>query len=1079
MEHNLDHEVFRATALLTELRSAGAVTAEQFQQLLNMVARSAEAEDLGALRDVSSDMARMATELGKHVRGSKLADLVQYFLQTGEGAIPVSIGTFRVFGSMGFDPKTMASELREKAMALTLDVRSTRFRGVVRDPFRLINEALALAPNVSPSLIGVPPLVKMTLEVTTEDGTIATVGPIDTPDMRVKERFAPPTYVPHYSVQGMDVMLHNFLQDTVHGKSDPETLALLRLVTNQLAVVNNNNYFGNGSPAGQVGRNNAVYKEHQKIVSNRRKNLGVPFYKALLRKYMKFKSVAADLPMYEKGWPLDIGQLILRGMQYQTPVHGLTSTSDPGLIWPETLKRGDVFAFDIVLANQLLTDLSGGVSLEEFWKKWDWVRLSKMKPKAEVYERDEFEVKTRNIYVMHSFAMLPQQIILKQPMSVLMNYSDSPDNLILLGFKIAHGHFDKFYRMLLARKKPWMGVFSDNLYRFDPIGEDGLAGWRSFDGSKHEASVTGDAVLALNQHVMEQYWSSLTQPYEGVEEFSKTLLENRAVYGVYASYAPVAATMTTASLAQLGSQQLVVPGQVSGAVGTGYNNTTTMIGVADALKEVLDAPVARSVTAEMLSERRTEYLNVPLSEDGSCSAALAKLSLKVGVSLKYEAFCALEDMDVQPGDVQVLDLLGNDVARIKFEFRGKVWADLYVPVLNYERLLKSMNFTKRGNAEKASDQEARIDLALVGGKKVDLLAPTQGGEANPLTAVILEMIKFQMLYLIGAWAYPTTAVALVDYLRILWRRALILAPDPISLSATVETFKTHANFEAPELYDVLFKNLVLAGPPTIWDVMCLYSSDEQNRTRMTWLKANWMELEEDWLRENIPWRVLVDLGAGQNLVDRFMPASQQVKIALLILDRPMVSIPPAEKMKIKWGAAVDKPTELEAVSTGKRRPVKVGPVEDPHQPFHVNQSVEKAWLTSQADEGATQLLKELMTEIAPVVFFVRLLPSTKNEQAYSRSVFTNMLMTLLNAKGGRHKYDKVRKALEDFYNGFEGDKRRRSISIVTKKEDLPKHAIEVVKGKKGALASMRQARINQVELGHPETYLIWPGTSPV
>jgi hypothetical protein len=291
-------------------------------------------------------------------------------------------------------------------------------------------------------------------------------------------------------------------------------------------------------------------------------------------------------------------------------------------------------------------------------------------------------------------------------------------------------------------------VYADNAYVWHPV-----LGWYSLDGEKMESSVTGEAVFAFNMHVMEEVWLPTTVPFTDGNEDRKAAHVALSAYNVMKKYlGMVTPTLTTQAIAQFFNQQVPVPGQVSGSVGTAYYNEVKMAGPARDLASLLCESDASP------SEIGHEYLGPEALTPKAMS-----LFEQHGVVIKTELHTpAVEILDPVERRLIKLDLLGCDAMYIT-----KFGVTAYLPVLDPDRFLKSIVFRK--------------SKAKAGAMRV-LSGELDGGEE--LYSNLITMMKFHQLYMFGGWAFDGFNHAITQLLSGLWGVIADSVDDPVTMHIT-------------------------------------------------------------------------------------------------------------------------------------------------------------------------------------------------------------------------------------------------------------------------------------------------------
>jgi hypothetical protein len=551
-----------------------------------------------------------------------------------------------------------------------------------------------------------------------------------------------PKYMNNYYVVGFSVEVMNSIKRLASER--PELANDLIGTYNRLSEVINTHYYGNGSPEGQAGRLAAVL-----AVANRVRKAPewfVPKKKWKARTFNTYKEAERVLLKY---MPCDnrsnviqlntsnVAELINRGLEKEgAPFHSINAKSDPGLAYGPGVSRAQVWTQDRLLATLILRSLynSGKV---DFWNEWGWLRLVEIKAKGEVYTREQYVTKTRNIFVTEAAAFLPAHLIVHNITVGQRNYLSDIPAPNLYGVDFTHGGMDLLVRKFL--KVPTgtrqFIVFSDNLYLVDNT--TGVLQYCSLDGEKMEGNVDPKDVEMLYEYWWRNYfkyeYNPKQPPIPGIRfTGSSEISEEETKHLWYRYCTEVVPTLTADAIGVFGAAQVKIMGLVSGAVATGPVNGVKSAGAADAM----------------------DQLPGRLVEDGKFTAEARKAFQATCVSLTVE----LEHQDLRqevqdvyslddaiagyypPGKMiglTVMDMLGFDMVHLGF---GKT--RVFLPVLALPRFEKAMVFNK-----KYFDEEGEPKIWSGGSAK-------SGMEAASLNALaVIQLSKYRTLYMIGGWYY--------------------------------------------------------------------------------------------------------------------------------------------------------------------------------------------------------------------------------------------------------------------------------------------------------------------------------------
>jgi len=465
------------------------------------------------------------------------------------------------------------------------------------------------------------------------------------------------TVLPKYPV--MYKTINPDLNPIIMSESLAQRNSLPPLIREQCKALNtelihqaNLTYYGNGSPDGQMGRLAAVMKVAKEV----RQELA----QVHSGKPSQFANLTSDVELYKLRFPLwerppevkinpdhklynNFVELTRTLFPYDVEAIDIQWKSDAGPIWgPQVVKREQVFLQDCAIAQRLLDD-AGSKSRAEMFKLHPWLRLAKAKPKAEVYLREQFYAKTRNIFALSSCSQLATHILFKAPHAKCVSFLDDPESWSMIGISPFGGTMDKL-NSKMAAKRGFVAAYADNMYSFEEY--EGEWYWVSLDGVKMEGCLLPSDLQSYNRRVAE-WWGDLPPTW----------------YNYLLNIDPAIGCDIVGLLSAL---QFPVPGMASGKVGTAYYNTAKMIRLIDEWKKLGGTNTIRRGDSGWQLD--------PLLE---------KAMQRVGVRLTIELVTPFTDF--VPDKIIKMDFLGFDV--IKPTAAG---INSWLPVLNQVRLFRSV-----------------------------------------------------------------------------------------------------------------------------------------------------------------------------------------------------------------------------------------------------------------------------------------------------------------------------------------------------------------------------------------------------
>jgi len=497
-----------------------------------------------------------------------------------------------------------------------------------------------------------------------------------------------PAYLPTYDYAEFDkeimstiaMLATNYAEDPVIGEA-------FKKLAHDAKVTVHNNFYGGGTLQGQLGRHKSCLEivdtinnwQNQKGVTQLKVPKDFAKYVELMDKRYPLKKVKANLA----NPPTEVLS------KYETstdpnknPIFtAIDGTADAGIVWgmakraqvaPQDLYFSD-FMFEVCKSYGL--DFSTPAKTDEFWKYFSWLKLTKMKNKSECYEAEDMYKKTRNIFVMNSCGQVVPQMILKPTRYKTLTFEDSPEVWSMIGWNPFRGGMDRLMKSILIKKKGFRIVYADNVYVVADV--EGKPTFLSLDSSKAEASIPVELVQFETERSL-LYYDRVDKFYEN---YARHIHPNLAVGGI----------------AVLGDNQIPTPYLGSGAQGTAYYNTAKMIMFLD----------------HWLTLSGGKEVNLKLMD---------KVQKEIGAVMKVESKVPLSEFT--EGKYLKVDVLGFDSVNLKKFFD----IDAFVPVLSYERLLKSLMWFKSGK---------RIQ------KKY-----------SPDIFAFIKLCRLRALYMLGGWFYP-------------------------------------------------------------------------------------------------------------------------------------------------------------------------------------------------------------------------------------------------------------------------------------------------------------------------------------
>jgi len=572
-----------------------------------------------------------------------------------------------------------------------------------------------------------------------------------------------PIYLPVYQYEPYDkevmsdvIVLNEHFKKKANYDANPTIADAVSKVFDDLVNTSRNFYFGNGTPIGQMGRHKKCLAIRDQInqALNRKgvvqKNL-FPSYKdyvTLMDKRFPLRKVAATLDLS----PTEIiDKYETSDNPLENPVFtSISLKSGAGIQWVN-LKREEVLPQDYTIADfiyllfkQNSWDLDFEPAREAFWKRFDWLRLAKCKPKPEPYEIKKLyeDPTTRNIYEMNSCGQVVSQMILKPTHFRTRTWFEDKEVWSILGINFFYGGCDVFIRRMLEIGEGACVVYADNLYVIIKK-KDGKLYFLSIDSSKAESSIGRQIV----QFEMERSLSH----FEGFNAFYKS----------YARH--VHPTLSVDFVAVLGQHQITIPYLGSGTQGTAYFNTVKMIQFTQIWKDL--------GFSEDTYKKAQESAGVVLEEVTSVPLNVIK----------------------QKTQYMFMDLLGFDVVNLLPLFG----VDLYVGVLSYTRMLKTILFFKN-----LSRNEKKLDNLTFNVLKLSRLRSLYmlGGWLYPGIDILLQKMCRKIILDYNL----TTSFVTIDPEDFIEEIKSIVGTDTISdLNNVMSIISICTRTEVPSVYEMI------------------------------------------------------------------------------------------------------------------------------------------------------------------------------------------------------------------------------------------------------------------------------------
>jgi hypothetical protein len=492
--------------------------------------------------------------------------------------------------------------------------------------------------------------------------------------------------------------------------------------------------FGNGSRRGQIGRMKTGY-EVKLTCSEGGDYPGSMYYKC--RSYSTFLKAMLLTNEYQTTNSFTFTQLVGSfakdpNLVQETgegasiaPFH-VNAGSDPGFPWtgnPCPLKEETLFA-DMALASQMqveFTDALRSQDLSEFEKRWDWIRVEKMKGKAEVYDMVKLTTRTRNIYpqsscvnMILSCMMTPIKPV-KRPLDVL-----NPTNSLRCHSLLKGGMHDVINHVYQQCDELGCGAlyYADNLFFYKKKDESIV--WSSIDAKQMEASHDRDVQVNMVRYFM--HMANRVDPGPDIMNLTGGPVIS-AENGALCMW--IISRITDNYIGVLGTTQIHGPGLPSG-IRTTFDSNHTKSTIALHFMSRL-SPYSLYIkddgTTTDLFEQFAKGLAYPYKVENSSGGTSGRPGIVEMINDPYTAY--------KTGTAAELDLLGFDAINLRLGEN----VDLVVPVLSDERLVRSLCFRK--------NRLTRRQLSM-----------------SDLEALCVDYMTLIALYFMGAWRDPYSYAAL-------------------------------------------------------------------------------------------------------------------------------------------------------------------------------------------------------------------------------------------------------------------------------------------------------------------------------
>jgi hypothetical protein len=604
-------------------------------------------------------------------------------------------------------PMPAVGEMRAFKPARAINIPS---KTDIRDAMKLhnVNIVAGAYTRFIPPLATLPQEMQIEIRVGTE--IVPGLPIVDSyPDFSAPgDRWQLPTFTPSYRRGAVDMRV---LQVCAAMANSPKSVGAelaqrVKALLAELQSVGTRFYYGNGTPAGQMGRLRAVKEVRDSITSMVGKEVfGVKSeWKMDQRDYVRYRDIMNRLyPLKKVSFsffdkkPSDVVAEEDAMSSSPEPIKftGIELRSDAGPVWskadrgsPVTLKRGQTFFQDLGIADYVISRLADVDDPEAIRSLFQWAMVVYLKPKAEVYAVEQYETKTRNIMVTTAGAFMPAQMLLKPTHQRAPQFGEG-ESLSMIGWSPYRWGMTRFIRHFFEDDTRIV-VYADNVYAVLKNAKKEKF-FLSIDGEKEEGSINIVEAQFEMRRTLEHFVGEDGGP------------GHDAAWSRYAE--TLYPLMLLESFGIIGPFQVRVPGMCSGGQGTAYMNEVKSIRWVNAFR--------------IFQSKYPDGGNIDELEENQDSPNWQRASHSVGVKMKIEAAVPFYNwLDTGP-DVKQADVLGFDFVWLDFIGVPGVAA----PILNYERLLKALIFIKNSRDSAPEDS-------------------------------LIRLMRYRSLYIVGGWLYP-------------------------------------------------------------------------------------------------------------------------------------------------------------------------------------------------------------------------------------------------------------------------------------------------------------------------------------
>jgi hypothetical protein len=633
-----------------------------------------------------------------------------------------------------------------------------------------------------------------------------------------------PSYYPRYYTVGAWYELLILMQSKLGygdvGSNEKEIESFTNLYIDLVDLVENNR-FTNGNAKSQIGRLRAV-RDVAEIAKKTRKakDYTDAITKSLTMRYTMIpEEEAKGVINYDVDDMFEMARRVVKSREGGEGVPmKMNYKANAGPVWKEGTKNADVEVQMHLLATLLFKDITAAIKKDGvpnvtnmhlpkyFWEKWGWTQLSFFSPKAEVYSNTDLNGdaegknrKVRNIAIYNSGVMYPAKLFVTFIQNNLVKWSQKP--LILSQKKVNPGSFvgsgftpfksgaDFYFRALFNKLGPDMGttiVYADNVFLLYKLA-DGTGIHYSLDASKMEASVTPELITVTLNHfinICRRRGMHISSTWE-------TYLTN---------FFPRVAVLGTALLNKF---QFEWGCMGSGTIGTFLWNTVAM----------------GLVFEQFWTKNASRKIFCPIDRKGELRPEFFQAIKDMGIVIKVELVAQVPSLDLElrlpsehAGQLQKADLLGFDAAIFEIDKDLLV----YLPVLAYDRLTKSLVFRKK---HYKGDEASYSDIVMS----------------------FLTVVRLKALYLMGGWFYPAIAGTILFMVgRELYKidKLVTAGADEAeinnlvgSLSTVLESLGDDDFMDSIEFLPQLANILATSSLPTIYEIVYLGTNNKDYADR--------------------------------------------------------------------------------------------------------------------------------------------------------------------------------------------------------------------------------------------------------